>query len=343
MLPAWWPSDKPWIIADCLEVMKEMPDKSVNLLLADLPYNEGKDTWDNIKDYLNWWESKVIEFKRVLKENGVLYFFHMNMETSIELHNICKKHGFVFRQMITLNKGLQSVAGRTSENLRSFPKATEYLFYYTFCDLTGAEQLSDEYQRINPMSKYLKDEFQRAEVSQSELRALFPSKNGKETGCVTNWVKGYNFPLKEQYETMRQYINKKYGNEYLRTEYEYLRTEYEDLRTEYEDLRYTFNLPYGVTDVWDFNTYNTREVEHSTPKPVETMERIILASSKPGDIVFDPFLGSGTTLLACRKTGRIGLGCEINPDYEEIIRKRSMQDIAKLDYFAEQPLPEAPE
>lgn len=43
---------------------------------------------------------------------------------------------------------------------------------------------------------------------------------------------------------------------------------------------------------------------------------------EPGDIVFDPFLGSGSTLIACEQTGRKCFGCEIDPKYCDVIRKR---------------------
>jgi DNA modification methylase len=86
------------------------------------------------------------------------------------------------------------------------------------------------------------------------------------------------------------------------------------------------------TSVLRYSRPNVSKV-HPTQKPIKLIQKLIENSSVIGDIVFDPFLGSGTTLLACRKTGRIGLGCEINPDYEAIIRKRSMQNIAKLEMF----------
>ena len=55
--------------------------------------------------------------------------------------------------------------------------------------------------------------------------------------------------------------------------------------------------------------------------------------SKEGDTILDCFLGSGTTLQACRKTGRNGIGFEINPDYEPIIRKRIMADTKTIWQF----------
>ena len=72
---------------------------------------------------------------------------------------------------------------------------------------------------------------------------------------------------------------------------------------------------------------------HPTQKPLDLMEWFCNNYSKKGALILDPFLGSGTTLLACRKTNRIGLGFEINPDYEPIIRKRSLQDIKPLEEY----------
>ena len=208
---------------------------------------------------------------------------------------------------------------------------SEYILYYTFQDITGAEQLSEKYASINPMAKYLRDEFLRIGVTQNEIRELFPSRTGGLTGCVTNWIKGYNFPLKLQYETIRKYLKDVY-NEDLRREYEDLRREYEDLRREYEDLRYSFNfVEPDITRTWLIPP--SPKKGHLTPKPISLMNRIILHSSKEGAIVLDPFLGSGTTLRACRETDRVGLGFEINKDYEEVIRKRAQLDIPRLEVF----------
>lgn len=303
-----------------------MPDACVSLIIADPPYNEGKACWDRVEDYLLWWSKRVDEFHRILKPSGVFYFFQMNIETAMDMHKVCKERGFVLKQMIVVDKGLKSVAGRTSDNLRTFPKATEYLFYYTFLDRTGAQQLSDTYRMINPMAKYLTEEIARSGVPQCELRRLFLSRTGGETGCITNWLKGYNFPLKEQYAAMRKCLNNRGDRpgQYLRREYEYL-------RREYEDLRHTFNLPYGVTDVWQIDFYADKVSGHETPKPVRLIQRIIDSSTNPGDVVFDPFLGSGTTLLACRITGRLGLGFEIDPKYEPVIVRRTMGEIPQID------------
>ena len=55
--------------------------------------------------------------------------------------------------------------------------------------------------------------------------------------------------------------------------------------------------------------------DHPTQKPEKLIAKLILASSKPGDIVFDPFAGSGTTCVAAKKLGRRYLGIEIDHEY----------------------------
>ena len=64
------------------------------------------------------------------------------------------------------------------------------------------------------------------------------------------------------------------------------------------------------------------KTEHSTQKPIECMLRPILNNSKKGDYVYDPFGGSGTTLIAAEKSGRTCLMMEIDPRYIDLIIKR---------------------
>lgn len=67
--------------------------------------------------------------------------------------------------------------------------------------------------------------------------------------------------------------------------------------------------------LWTFNGENRFRVGHPAPFPVELPRRCIKMFSYVGDVVLDPFCGSGTTLLACIETGRIGIGIEICKEY----------------------------
>jgi DNA modification methylase len=81
---------------------------------------------------------------------------------------------------------------------------------------------------------------------------------------------------------------------------------------------------YGPTNevtVWEQDRERKNEF-HPTQKPVALAERAIGNSSKPGDIVIDLFLGSGSTLIAAEKTGRTCYGMELNPAYVDVIIRR---------------------
>ncbi len=62
--------------------------------------------------------------------------------------------------------------------------------------------------------------------------------------------------------------------------------------------------------------------DHPTQKPLQLLRRIILSTSRKGDVILDPFLGSGTTCVVAEETCRNSIGIEKNPDYLEIVRKR---------------------
>ena len=62
--------------------------------------------------------------------------------------------------------------------------------------------------------------------------------------------------------------------------------------------------------------------DHPTQKPEKLLAKIILASSQPGDMVFDPFLGSGTTSVVAKKLNRGYVGIELDQDYACIAEKR---------------------
>ena len=65
-----------------------------------------------------------------------------------------------------------------------------------------------------------------------------------------------------------------------------------------------------------------KKLFHSTQKPEELLERIVLASTKPGDFVLDPFFGTGTTGAVCKKLGRKFIGIESNLTYMKAAKKR---------------------
>ncbi len=76
---------------------------------------------------------------------------------------------------------------------------------------------------------------------------------------------------------------------------------------------------------------------HPTQKPIELIERCLLASTNPGDLVLDPFLGSGTTGVVAARHGRRFVGIEMNTDYLETARKRVVDEISKTGFRFSKP------
>lgn len=300
--------------ADCLEFIKEIPDKSIDLIIADPPYNINKADWDKIPNYIGWLGNRLLEIQRILKNNGSFYLFHNDFLQIVEIQNwINKNTNFVFKQLITWNKiskdfnnnGFvqQRLSNGTMRNY--YGGFTEYILFYTYFN----EDMN------NPFAKYLRDEFKKADVNQREISKLFPSKTGGLTGCVSNWLNGDNIITKKQYLKIKKYLN----NKYLNKEYEYL-------REEYENLCYPFNLSFVKNDlransnVW---LYPPSEYSnHITPKPIPLIQNILKHSSNKGDLVLIPFVGSGNDCIACKELGRHYIGIEINPEYCKIAEER---------------------
>lgn len=90
--------------------------------------------------------------------------------------------------------------------------------------------------------------------------------------------------------------------------------------------------------VWTFSGESKKRVGHPAPYPVELPKRCIKLFSFVGDTVLDPFLGSGSTLIACLQTDRKGIGIDIDKEYCELAQKRilieAQIDQLKLDIKA---------
>lgn len=220
-LPDWWKSDKPYIIQDCLEGMKSIPDKAVDLVLTDPPYGVGLDYGSTYNDSFDNWKILIDSFIPAAER---------------------------------ITKGLILIPTSSFEG-------EKYLF-----------------TKHPPIWRI----------------------------CWYKGPAGTRSPLGfKDWETVFVYGNKP-----------------KDIQTQ----DYFFAQPCFV---------RAEIPNHPCPKPIKWATWLVEHLSKEGEIILDPFLGSGTTLLACRKTDRIGLGFEINPAYEEIIKKRSMEAIPMIESFEE--------
>lgn len=91
------------------------------------------------------------------------------------------------------------------------------------------------------------------------------------------------------------------------------------------------NEDIAIPNVMKFS--KPRNSEHPNEKPEQLVARFIEAHTKPGQIVFDPFMGSGTTAVACERLGRRWFGCELEPKYVKIAEERILKERNQLKLF----------
>jgi DNA modification methylase len=288
---------------DCIEFLKTLDDRSVDLICTDPPYYRVvNDEWDNqwftIDEYYRWCEDWISQLGRVAKWSCSFWLFGFPQQLC-NLLPVIERAGFTFRQQIVVNKGMQAVAGRTSDKLKMFPTATESIFFF-------------HYEARDHIRDLLQAERKRLGWKGSDVNGYLgkATTGGGTFACIASEKKPLEhrvYPTKEDWVKLQEVMN----------------------LPKYEDLVYKFNLPRGLTDVWNDINFYDRKVEkfHSTQKPIPLMERLITTSSNPEDVVLDIFGGSGSTGVACKRHKRKFVGCEVDSVYYEKSLKRIQETL----------------
>jgi len=303
----------------------DLPDKCAQLILADPPYFEVKGgfdfIWPSFDAYLKDVERWAVECKRLLAENGTLFWWgHAKKIAYAQV--IFDKYFNLENSLVWEKKDTQTLKNSPDE-MRTFAPITERLLMYSNeVGMTGLEMVMEEHIKPqHPFAIYLREEFKKAGVTAKEISKLFPSATGGLTGCVSNWLNGDNVITEEQYLKIRAHLN----NEFLRREYEELRREYEELRREYEELRRPFNNRGELqTDVLKYSqqSHISSKYDHDTIKPETLTRALILTCSRPNDLVLVPFAGSGTECAMSVREKRNFIGFEIDPKHHATASNR---------------------
>ncbi len=286
---------------DCIEIMQKLPAKSINLTIADPPYfktiNEEWDfKWRTEEDYLWWTDKWMKELARVVKTNSSFWLFGY-IKILSKILPIAEKHGFVFRQQIVVDKGMRSISGRKTSTYKMFPTTTESIFFFIKNNQPNIKKFLKEKQ--NEIGLTAKDINERLGVKT----------NG---GGVWSLYTGENIlaqiPTREMWDKLQEVLK---------------------FKMDYSEVNFTFNTQMGFSDVWTDIDFYEEEREHSTQKPQKLIERLMRASSNEGDLVLDPFLGSGTTAVVSERLKRDFIGIEIDKSYcksaEQRLKKERMQ------------------
>lgn len=295
-----------------------LADGSVQLIIADPPYFEVKGEFDfsfeSFESYLQHVDKWAQEFKRILADNGTLLYWGNSKKIAYS-QIILDKYFNLLNSCIWQKKDSMQYQYYSVDLSRCLNTHNERLLIYDKnIDTTGLEKINKMYIKPkNPFSKYLKEEFNRANVTRKEISKLFPSKSGGLTGCVSNWLNGDNVITKQQYLKIKKYLN-----------YEYLCKEYEELRQEYEELRRPFNNVLKLEEVLKYSQQSnvTKKYNHPTKKPERLTRDLIECCSKVNDLVFVPFAGSGTECAMSRRSKRNFIGFDICQEYVDMSNKR---------------------
>lgn len=158
-------------------------------------------------------------------------------------------------------------------------------------------------------------------MSDFELFSLWDAykQNGINFKQTILWVKDHFVMGRKDYQF--QYEPALYGIDEGSYDKESTEDEGESMVGIYARNGGKFQANRKISNTWFFERPSASKF-HPTMKPVGLCAKGILSLSSEGDIVFDPFSGSGSTLIACEQTGRRCYGCEIDPKYVDVIRKR---------------------
>ena len=300
-------------LGDCLEVMKDIPDKSVDAVITDPPYyrivdNDWDKQWRTLDEYIDWIELAAVEWRRIIKDNGSIYVF-ADDKTCAYIQTRLDKHFLLVNNLVWFK--VNNLPIKNTYHLRSFAPMTErILFYSAQYDPTGWETVKLDMNNFVPLREYFRQYQEAMGLSKKQII----DRIGQQADHCFRWSSTqWDLPTPETYAELRK----------LPSNHGFIPREYEDLRREYEDLRRVFNADDSTLDVISGPIVSARDnTEHPTTKPLWLMSRIIKVSTNPDMTVLDCFMGSGTTGVACVQTGRNFFGIEIDPTYFKIAEKR---------------------
>lgn len=276
------------ILGDFFEIEKEISDDIFNLLILDWPYNLGKAEWDIISSPIEFYGKVLKIAERTLKSNGSLYLFHNDFRIIRDISLWIEKNTELeFKQLIIWNKRFKT--SRNNGYLNGYLEVENLRNYQKMC----------EYILYYTFNNFHKIEERRKELNltQRVISEEVRSRNGNLTGWLSNIEKGLNYPNQEHIDAIKKHLG-----------------------IDLNDFIPTFNNQKTHHSVWNYDI--AERLGHITPKPLSLIENIILHSSNKGDLVGDFFCGSGTTLVACKKSGRYYFGIEKEKKYYDIAIKR---------------------
>ena len=240
---------------DCLEVMKNIEDKSVDLVLCDLPYGVMDAEWDKIIDFEKLWA----EYKRIVKDNGIFILFANGLFTVKVINSNVEMYKYKYVWLKRTPSLFVHAKNRPlvrHEDILVFSNAK-----IGHRDISGNQRMTYNPQGLKPLNKKI-----------SKIR--------------NNTEKGYIKFKKNEQNYTQEFTN--YPS---------------DVLTEYFEA-------------------GANEKFHPNQKPTNLLEFLIKTYTNENDLVLDNCMGSGSTGIAAKNTGRKFIGIEKDEEYYKIAKNR---------------------
>ena len=263
------------ILGNCLDVLKNMPDNSIDLIVTSPPYaDQRKNTYGGISPdkYVEWFSPITKELLRVLNQKGT---FILNIKEKVANG---ERHTYVLELILAMRK-------------QGWLWTEEFIWNKKNC-FPGKwpNRFRDSWERLLQFNKA--KEFN---MYQDEVRVP-----------MGDWAKTR---LKNLSETDKQRDNSRVGSGFGKNVSNWLGRE----------LAYPTNVLSMATE--------SSNKKHSAVFPKELPSWFIKLFTKRGDVVLDPFLGSGTTSIAAFQLDRNSIGIEIQEEYHELAIKNLNEQI----------------
>lgn len=274
---------------DCLDLMKQIPDNSIDMILCDLPYGVTEYEWDKV---INGQEL-FNQYKRVCKQNAnVLLFCQIEFAKYLMLQAVPTEfsHCLIW-------------AKENKTRHLSVDKLPMSQYEMILCFRLNKYRNTTSHLALR---HYFTNELKESGKTVKEIEQEIPNYSAH------HWFRfssDYRIPTEKNYKRLQE-ITGRFNRDYAEIRAEFLREKNNEC---------TYNGK-NESDILYFSLKEDRV--HPTQKPIELLEYLLNIYSNEGDTVLDNCMGSGSTGVACVNTGRNFIGIELDKKYFDIASKR---------------------
>ena len=286
---------------DCLEVMKTFPPHSVDMVLCDLPYGVLDLEWDSIIDG----KQLFAEYKRICKQNANVLLFCQIAFAKYLMNSAIESE---FSHCLIWNKPNKTRA----KSIASLPMSQ---YEMILCFRVNKYGNKNQHKALRD---YFMEQLEKSGMNVNEIETAIPNYSAH------HWFRyssDYRIPTEQNYKRLQE-ITGCFKRSYTEIKQEFL--------TEKDNIC-TFHADALDSDVINYALEEKRM--HPTQKPVGLLEKLIRAYSNEGDLILDNCMGSGSTGVACRNTGRNFIGIELNKEYFDYAKSRIEASEAQMNLF----------